>query len=45
VRLFGASPELIFVLAIAAMLLAVTGVRLTRYLLNRGLFGGAGRGK
>jgi membrane protein DedA with SNARE-associated domain len=45
VRLFGASPELIFVLAIAAMLLAVTGVRLARYLLNRGLFGGAGGGK
>jgi membrane protein DedA with SNARE-associated domain len=45
VRLAGASPELIFVLAIAAMLLAVTVVRLARYLLDRGLFGGAGRGK
>jgi membrane protein DedA with SNARE-associated domain len=45
VRLAGASPELIFVLAIAAMLLAVTVVRLARYLLDRGLFGGAGSGK
>ena len=45
VRLAGASPELIFVLAIAAMLLAVTLVRLTRYFFDRGRFGGAGSGK
>jgi membrane protein DedA with SNARE-associated domain len=41
VRLSGASPELIFVLAIAAMLLAVMAVRLVRYCYRRGMFGGA----
>jgi membrane protein DedA with SNARE-associated domain len=45
VRLAGASPELIFVLAIAAMLLAVTLVRLARYWFGRRLVGGAGSGK
>jgi membrane protein DedA with SNARE-associated domain len=45
VRLAGASPELIFVLAIAVMLLAVTLVRLARYFFDRGRFGGAGSGK
>jgi membrane protein DedA with SNARE-associated domain len=40
VRLAGASPEAIFVLAIAAMLLAVMLVRLVRYCYHHGMFGG-----
>jgi membrane protein DedA with SNARE-associated domain len=43
VRLAGASPELIFVLAAAAMLLAALVVRLVRYGYHRGLFGGGGK--
>ena len=41
VRFAGASPEVIFMLAIAAMLLAVMVVRLVRYCYQHGMFGGA----
>lgn len=45
VRLAGASPELIFALAIIAMPVAITLVRVARYYFNRDLFGGAAGGK
>jgi membrane protein DedA with SNARE-associated domain len=41
VRFSGASPEVIFVLAIAAMLLAVMAVRLARYWYRHGMAGRA----